>query len=177
MFLQADDSPPQGGQHASPGSPWPVGKSTGVPGRVAAEHWQRSPTSQVVFCFCRFPSLKTGSWSFPLYTHTPIHLSGLLPHFSLESLQPLPVPGQLTEERLGDSPDPGGLARASCPGQLVALPGTVLSIRFPRAMALLVLFLLIVIELLDAVLVAYLQQVGIGLQVQGGRMAVLLRSP
>lgn len=55
--------------------------------------------------------------------------------------------------RGGDSPHALGLAQAACPGQMAALPGTVLPVRLPRALALL-LVLLVVVKLLDAVLVA-----------------------
>ena len=57
----------------------------------------------------------------------------------------------------GDSPHALGLAQAACPGQMAALPGTVLPVRLPRALALLLVLLLVVVELLDAVLVADLQ--------------------
>ena len=70
----------------------------------------------------------------------------------------------------GDSPHALGLAQAACPGQMAALPGTVLPVRLPRALALLLVLLLVVVELLDAVLVADLQQVGIGLRGRGGRV-------
>lgn len=57
----------------------------------------------------------------------------------------------------GDSPHARGLAQAARPGQLAALPGTVLPVRLPRALALLLVLLLVIVELLDAVLVADLQ--------------------
>ena len=80
--------------------------------------------------------------------------------------------GRRTARPWGASLRPGRswrTAQAARPGQLAALPGTVLPIRLPRALALL-LVLLIVVKLLDAVLVADLQQVGIGLWGQGRRV-------
>lgn len=53
------------------------------------------------------------------------------------------------------------------PGQLATLPGTILPVGLPRTLALFLLLLLVIIKLLDPVLVAYLEQVGIGLQGTG----------
>lgn len=63
-----------------------------------------------------------------------------------------------------DSPHTRGLAQVPRPGPRAALPGTVLPVRLPGALALLLLVVLLVIELLDPVLVAHLEQVGVGLQ-------------
>lgn len=81
--------------------------------------------------------------------------------------------------REGDSPHAWGLAQAGPPGQLAALPGAVLPIGVPGALTLFLVLLLIVIKLLDPVLVAYLEQVGVGLwgAGAGGWVGCAARSP
>lgn len=79
------------------------------------------------------------------------------------SPSPAPEPGR---GGCRDSPHARRRAQVGAPGQLAALPGAVLPVGLPGALALLLL-LLVVIELLDPVLVANLQQVGVGLQGQG----------
>lgn len=76
----------------------------------------------------------------------------------------------------GDSPDTRRLACMGCPRWLAALPGTIFAIWLCWALAFLLIFFLI-IELLDPVLVAYLKQVGIGLQCRAGGYAVLFMNP
>lgn len=89
------------------------------------------------------------------------------------SVHTTPSSGNWRDRRVeGDSPDTRGLAYMGCPCWLVALPGTIFAIWLCWALAFLLIIFLI-IELLDPVLVAYLKQVGIGLQGRAGGYAVL----
>lgn len=82
---------------------------------------------------------------------------------------PLPSHTGAGAEQVSDSPHARGLAPAGSPGRLTALPGAVLLVRLPGALALLLVLLLVllIVKLLDAILVADLQQAGIGILVVG----------
>lgn len=107
-------------------------------------------------------SLSEGS---PLPTAGPL----LGPTGSLALTSKVPVfPTLQLAGATGDSPHARGWAQAAPPSQLAPLPGAIFSIRLPRALALIIVIFLLIIKLLNPVLVADLQQVGVGLQEVSG---------
>ena len=140
-------------------APWTKPCLNNLPPDGPADTWTKpegpAPASTHTFLF----NLNSSELGFCRSILTVPHTTHALhsPCFARRSCSPTAL-GNLQEGRgAGDSPHARGLAQAARPGQLAALPGTVLPIRLPRALALLLVLLLVIVELLDAVLVADLQ--------------------